>query len=190
MRWCATIEATFDFSFWDIPSGWWQASTVTMGIGVAIAVIGALTLLAAASTFLPHILKTPRHTRVLGSLQLLAGKYDLIYLVPSKHRTEDEFTATEGFLPFCLTPVTKYHRAGRNEKEKRREAKSNNRRSRDIYVLCLSGKKRTRGNALVMDLVIICRYTVYIYIYIWFYNRRLDNIRDTFKRRILEISSA
>lgn len=122
MRWCATIEATFDFSFWDIPSGWWQASTVTMGIGVAIAVIGALTLLAAASTFLPHILKTPRHTRVLGSLQLLAGKYDLIYLAPSKHRTEDEFTATEGFLPFCLTPVTKYHRAGRNEREKRREA--------------------------------------------------------------------
>lgn len=46
-----------------------------MGIGVAIAVIGALTLLAAASSFLPHILKTPKHTRVLGTLQLLAGKY-------------------------------------------------------------------------------------------------------------------
>ncbi|XP_072755676.1 LHFPL tetraspan subfamily member 1 protein isoform X4 [Anoplolepis gracilipes] len=61
-------------SFWDIPSAWWQASTVTMGIGVAIAVIGALTLLAAASSFLPHILKTPKHTRILGSLQLLAGK--------------------------------------------------------------------------------------------------------------------
>lgn len=45
-----------------------------MGIGVAIAVIGALTLLAAASSFLPHILKTPKHTRVLGSLQLLAGE--------------------------------------------------------------------------------------------------------------------
>ncbi|XP_017756418.1 PREDICTED: lipoma HMGIC fusion partner-like [Eufriesea mexicana] len=60
-------------SFWDIPSAWWQASTVTMGIGVAIAVIGALTLLAAASSFLPHILKTPKHTRVLGSLQLLAA---------------------------------------------------------------------------------------------------------------------
>ncbi|XP_050444813.1 LHFPL tetraspan subfamily member 6 protein-like isoform X4 [Cataglyphis hispanica] len=60
-------------SFWDIPSAWWQASTVTMGIGVAIAVIGALTLLAAASSFLPHILKTPKHTRILGSLQLLAA---------------------------------------------------------------------------------------------------------------------
>ncbi|XP_070528275.1 LHFPL tetraspan subfamily member 6 protein isoform X1 [Cardiocondyla obscurior] len=60
-------------SFWDIPSAWWQASTVTMGIGVAIAVIGALTLLAAASSFLPHILKTPRHSRILGSLQLLAA---------------------------------------------------------------------------------------------------------------------
>ncbi|KYQ49438.1 Lipoma HMGIC fusion partner like protein [Trachymyrmex zeteki] len=59
--------------FWDIPSVWWQASTVTMGIGVAIAVIGALTLLAAASSFLPHILKTPKHTRILGSLQLLAA---------------------------------------------------------------------------------------------------------------------
>lgn len=46
-----------------------------MGIGVAIAVIGALTLLAAASSFLPHILKTPKHTRALGSLQLLAGEY-------------------------------------------------------------------------------------------------------------------
>jgi hypothetical protein len=46
-----------------------------MGIGVAIAVIGALTLLAAASSFLPHILKTPKHTRILGSLQLLAGEY-------------------------------------------------------------------------------------------------------------------
>lgn len=62
------------YSFWDIPSAWWQASTVTMGIGVAIAVIGALTLLAAASSFLPHILKTPKHTRILGSLQLLAGE--------------------------------------------------------------------------------------------------------------------
>ncbi|XP_026667750.1 LHFPL tetraspan subfamily member 1 protein-like isoform X4 [Ceratina calcarata] len=60
-------------SFWDIPSGWWQATTVTMGIGVAIAVIGALTLLAAASSFLPHILKTPKQTRLLGSLQLLAA---------------------------------------------------------------------------------------------------------------------
>ncbi|XP_036149184.1 LHFPL tetraspan subfamily member 6 protein isoform X5 [Monomorium pharaonis] len=60
-------------SFWDIPSAWWQASTVTMGIGVAIAVIGALMLLAAASSFLPHILKTPKHTRILGSLQLLAA---------------------------------------------------------------------------------------------------------------------
>ncbi|XP_012219042.1 LHFPL tetraspan subfamily member 6 protein-like isoform X2 [Linepithema humile] len=59
-------------SFWDIPSAWWQASTVTMGIGVAIAVISALTLLAAASSFLPHILKTPKHSRILGSLQLLA----------------------------------------------------------------------------------------------------------------------
>ncbi|KOX69742.1 hypothetical protein WN51_05027 [Melipona quadrifasciata] len=59
--------------FWDIPSAWWQASTVAMGIGVAIAVIGALTLLAAASSFLPHILKTPKHTRALGSLQLLAA---------------------------------------------------------------------------------------------------------------------
>ncbi|XP_043528892.1 uncharacterized protein LOC122538683, partial [Frieseomelitta varia] len=68
----ATIETIFDFSFWDIPSAWWQASTVAMGIGVAIAVIGALTLLAAASSFLPHILKTPKHTRALGSLQLLA----------------------------------------------------------------------------------------------------------------------
>lgn len=46
-----------------------------MGIGVAVAVIGALTLLAAASSFLPHILKTPKHTRILGSLQLLAGEY-------------------------------------------------------------------------------------------------------------------
>lgn len=45
-----------------------------MGIGVAVAVIGALTLLAAASSFLPHILKTPKHTRILGSLQLLAGE--------------------------------------------------------------------------------------------------------------------
>ncbi|KAK1117891.1 hypothetical protein K0M31_015562 [Melipona bicolor] len=61
--------------FWDIPSAWWQASTVAMGIGVAIAVIGALTLLAAASSFLPHILKTPKHTRALGSLQLLAESF-------------------------------------------------------------------------------------------------------------------
>ncbi|XP_054000100.1 LHFPL tetraspan subfamily member 1 protein-like isoform X2 [Hylaeus anthracinus] len=61
-------------SFWDIPSAWWQASTVTMGIGIAIAVIGALTLLAAALSFLPHILKTPKYTRILGALQLLAGK--------------------------------------------------------------------------------------------------------------------
>jgi len=71
---CALING-FYCSFWDIPSAWWQASTIAMGIGVAIAVIGALTLLAAASSFLPHILKTPKHTRILGSLQLLAGEY-------------------------------------------------------------------------------------------------------------------
>ncbi|XP_047342947.1 LHFPL tetraspan subfamily member 6 protein-like isoform X5 [Vespa velutina] len=60
-------------SFWDIPSAWWQASTVTMGIGVSIAVIGALTLLAAASSFLPHILRTPKHTRLLGSIHFIAA---------------------------------------------------------------------------------------------------------------------
>ncbi|KAL2733668.1 LHFPL tetraspan subfamily member 6 protein-like isoform X3 [Vespula maculifrons] len=59
--------------FWDIPSAWWQASTVTMGIGVSIAVIGALTLLAAASSFLPHILRTPKHTRLLGSIHFIAA---------------------------------------------------------------------------------------------------------------------
>lgn len=80
--WNTISKFKFDFvlffcylSFWDIPSGWWQATTVTMGIGVAIALIGSLTLLAAASSFLPHILRTPKHTRVLGSLQLLAGEY-------------------------------------------------------------------------------------------------------------------
>ncbi|XP_046429865.1 LHFPL tetraspan subfamily member 6 protein-like isoform X3 [Neodiprion fabricii] len=61
-------------SFWDIPSAWWQASTVTIGVGVALAVITTLTLLAAASSFLPHILRMTRPTRALGSLQLLAGK--------------------------------------------------------------------------------------------------------------------
>ncbi|KAI4503260.1 hypothetical protein M0802_001482 [Mischocyttarus mexicanus] len=59
--------------FWDIPSAWWQASTVMMGIGVSIAVIGALTLLAAASSFLPHILRTPKHTRLLGSIHFIAA---------------------------------------------------------------------------------------------------------------------
>lgn len=106
MRWCATIEATFDFSFWDIPSGWWQASTVTMGIGVAIAVIGALTLLAAASTFLPHILKTPRHTRVLGSLQLLAGKYDLIYLQASNGGRVYDNRGISPFLPDACNQIS------------------------------------------------------------------------------------
>ncbi|XP_048504854.1 LHFPL tetraspan subfamily member 6 protein-like isoform X2 [Athalia rosae] len=60
-------------SFWDIPSAWWQASTVTMGVGVALAVIAALTLLAAASSFLPHILRMTKPTRALGSLQLIAA---------------------------------------------------------------------------------------------------------------------
>ncbi|XP_058805406.1 LHFPL tetraspan subfamily member 6 protein-like [Phymastichus coffea] len=60
-------------SFWDIPSPWWQASTVTMSFGLAFAVIGTLTLLAAAVSFLPHVLKSPRHTRLLGSLQLVAA---------------------------------------------------------------------------------------------------------------------
>ncbi|XP_011493966.1 PREDICTED: lipoma HMGIC fusion partner-like [Ceratosolen solmsi marchali] len=60
-------------SFWDIPSPWWQASTVTISFGLTITVIGTLTLLAAATSFLPHVLKTPKHTRILGSLQLLAA---------------------------------------------------------------------------------------------------------------------
>ncbi|KAL7300234.1 hypothetical protein TKK_0006873 [Trichogramma kaykai] len=60
-------------SFWDIPSPWWQASTLTICLGLAVAMIGALTLLAAASSFLPHTLKRPKHTKILGSLQLLAA---------------------------------------------------------------------------------------------------------------------
>ncbi|XP_058805408.1 LHFPL tetraspan subfamily member 6 protein-like [Phymastichus coffea] len=60
-------------SFWDIPSPWWQASTVTLTFGLAVAVIGTLTLLAAAVSFLPHVLKAPRHIRLLGSLQLVAA---------------------------------------------------------------------------------------------------------------------
>ncbi|KAJ8679041.1 hypothetical protein QAD02_014828 [Eretmocerus hayati] len=59
--------------FWDIPSPWWQASTVSIGLGLAIAVIGALTLLAAASSFLPYVLSKPKHTKLLGSFQLLAA---------------------------------------------------------------------------------------------------------------------
>lgn len=70
-----------------------------MGIGVAIALIGALTLLAAVTSFLPHILKTPKHTRVLGSLQLLAGEYD------------SDFSCVSFYLlPLCSLSLSRYGR--------------------------------------------------------------------------------
>ena len=60
---------------------------MTISLGLAVAVIGTLTLLAAASSFLPHVLKRSKNTRVLGSMQLLAGEpinllfFNIFYLV-------------------------------------------------------------------------------------------------------------
>ena len=68
------------FRFWDIPSPWWQASTVLVGTGTAISMVVAVTAVAACCiTYVIHTLTA----KVAGACQLLAGIKVLLNFITS-----------------------------------------------------------------------------------------------------------
>lgn len=58
--------------FWDIPSPWWQASTVLVGTGSALSLLVAVT--ATAACCITYVVHTGS-ARIAGSLQLIAGQF-------------------------------------------------------------------------------------------------------------------
>lgn len=62
----------FCYRFWDIPSPWWQASTVMVGAGSALSLLVAVTAISACCiTYVVHTASA----RVAGIIQLLAGEW-------------------------------------------------------------------------------------------------------------------
>lgn len=63
---------SFCYRFWDIPSPWWQASTVMVGAGSALSLLVAVTAISACCiTYVVHTASA----RVAGVIQLLAGEW-------------------------------------------------------------------------------------------------------------------
>jgi len=61
----------FCFSFSDIPSPWWQACTILVGVGSALSLLVAVTAMAACCiNYVVH----KGSARLAGSLQLFAGE--------------------------------------------------------------------------------------------------------------------
>lgn len=68
----------FCYRFWDIPSVWWQITTVLVGIGSGLSLLVAVTASAACCiTYVVH----DRSAKFVGALQLIAGK--LLYFQKS-----------------------------------------------------------------------------------------------------------
>ncbi|KAK9871642.1 hypothetical protein WA026_014086, partial [Henosepilachna vigintioctopunctata] len=62
-------HSNFPVLFWDIPSPWWQASTVLVGTGSAISLLIAVTATAACCiTYVIH----SGNAKIAGSAQLLS----------------------------------------------------------------------------------------------------------------------
>ena len=57
--------------FWDIPSPWWQASTVLVGVGSALSLLVAIT--ATAACCITYVVHTGT-ARIAGALQFIAGQ--------------------------------------------------------------------------------------------------------------------
>lgn len=67
----SSLFLVFYCRFWDIPSVWWQVSTVLVGIGSALSLLVAVTASAACCiTYVVH----DRSAKVVGALQLIAGE--------------------------------------------------------------------------------------------------------------------
>lgn len=58
--------------FWDIPSPWWQASTILVGVASALSLLVGVT--AAAACCVTYVVHTGT-ARAAGFIQLCAGKY-------------------------------------------------------------------------------------------------------------------
>lgn len=58
------------FRFWDIPSPWWQASTVLVGVGSALSLLVAIT--ATAACCITYVVHTGT-ARIAGTLQFIAA---------------------------------------------------------------------------------------------------------------------
>lgn len=90
--WFCCKADCFQSRFWDIPSAWWQASTVLVGIASALSLLVAVTALAACCiTYVVHT----GTARVAGALQLIAG---------NSHGRKFTQTSTQG-LEFIVFPA-------------------------------------------------------------------------------------
>ncbi|GLG97277.1 Lipoma HMGIC fusion partner homolog-like Protein [Gryllus bimaculatus] len=63
------IKKHAEIRFWDIPSPWWQASTVLVGVGAALSLLVAIT--ATAACCITYVVHTGT-ARLAGGLQLFA----------------------------------------------------------------------------------------------------------------------
>lgn len=64
-------DVLMHYRFWDIPSPWWQASTVLVGVGSALSLLVAIT--ATAACCITYVVHTGT-ARIAGTLQLIAGQ--------------------------------------------------------------------------------------------------------------------
>jgi hypothetical protein len=67
----ANTDVLMHCRFWDIPSPWWQASTVLVGVGSALSLLVAIT--ATAACCITYVVHTGT-ARIAGALQLIAGQ--------------------------------------------------------------------------------------------------------------------
>lgn len=67
----ANIDRLMHCRFWDIPSPWWQASTVLVGVGSALSLLVAIT--ATAACCITYVVHTGT-ARIAGTLQFIAGQ--------------------------------------------------------------------------------------------------------------------
>lgn len=63
--------------FGDIPSPWWQASTVLVGTGSALSLLVAVTAMSACC--ITYVIHTAT-AKIAGTIQLLVGKKAMLYL--------------------------------------------------------------------------------------------------------------
>lgn len=63
--------------FWDIPSPWWQASTILVGVASSLSLLVGVT--ASAACFVTYVVHTGT-ARAAGFIQLCAGVFFFVYL--------------------------------------------------------------------------------------------------------------
>lgn len=92
------------FRFWDIPSPWWQASTILVGVASGLSLLVGVT--AAAACCVTYVVHTGT-ARAAGFIQLCAGREQSDHSLPKENKRRKISSLGDFFSPMAKAGINR-----------------------------------------------------------------------------------